>query len=89
MRRVMNTFGQQWPLARFYSAPSRDEPSVEMLPRMLQEVARLKIYGDKGDILPTTFPNRALLACVELLKIPGMPEKLTEVELATIRSLLN
>ena len=89
MRRVANTFRKQWPMVQFYCAPSFDQPSVEMLLRMLQEVARLKIYGDKGDILPTEFPEDVLGVCRQLLALPEMEGRLTETELLAIKTLLD
>ena len=88
MRRVLVTFAKQHPGVEFVLFPDNETCTVELLPRMLQEVARLVMYAKKGDILETTFPLEALTICAQILELPGMISRLSAEEFTAIESLL-
>ncbi|HWB33699.1 MAG TPA: YdcF family protein [Candidatus Paceibacterota bacterium] len=69
-RRAWATFQKQNPGVRFLNQPSEEELSVELLPRMLQEVERIEKYGAQGDLEPQEIPDWVRELCNKIRTLP-------------------
>lgn len=65
-RRAWATFARQNPEITFWNAPDGESLTVELLPRIVQEVERLDLYGSRGDLLAQTLPNKFEAIVAEL-----------------------
>lgn len=49
-RRAWATFRKQYPNVKYVNRPDYEDLTVELLPRLVQEIDRLREYGAKGDL---------------------------------------
>ena len=68
-RRAWLTFCKQHPNIRFYNSPCEETLTVELLPRILGEIKRIKEYGVKGDLQQCVVPDEVLFVEKELLRV--------------------
>ena len=59
-RRAAATFQKQHPDVQYFNRPDGEPLTVELLPRLVQEVDRLQEYGKKGDIEMQVIPTDVL-----------------------------
>lgn len=74
MRRVLATFQKQNPEVEFVCNPDEERCTVELLPRLVQEVDRLREYGAKGDLEVQDIPDDVARIVEEIrahLKMPA------------------
>lgn len=73
-RRAWATFLKQHPDLEYYNYPDSEPLTVELLPRLVQEIDRLRQYAAKGDIMPQLIPDEVSETCERLrahLKMPA------------------
>ena len=71
-RRTWATFRRQHPGITYINRPGFEMLSVELLPRIVQEVDRLREYGAKGDLEPQEIPEEVSEICEQIRAVfPG------------------
>src|SRR3989344_259038 len=68
-RRAWLTFLKQSPNIRFHNAPCEEVLTVELLPRILGEIKRIREYGAKGDLEKCAIPDDVLHIDQELARV--------------------
>lgn len=65
-RRAWATFKKQYPDLVYLNRPDGEELTVELLPRLVQEIDRLRQYGVKGDVEVQFIPPVVSEICEQL-----------------------
>lgn len=71
-RRAWATFRKQHPDVYYVNCPDHEELTVELLPRLVQEIDRLREYGAKGDLEVQEIPEDVSEICEQIRKHLGM-----------------
>ena len=68
-RRAWLTFLKQHTNIQFHNSPCEETLTVELLPRILGEIKRIREYGAKGDLEQCAIPDEVLFVEKELLRV--------------------
>lgn len=78
-RRAWATFRKQHPDVFYFNRPDHETLTVELLPRLVQEIDRLREYAAKGDIEPQEISPEVHAVCEQLrahfpMNFPSKPQ---------------